>query len=372
MIRAYFIAQLLMKLGHEIEILHCDFGSDPIYPVPHSCLPPKSLKTFHFAKHAVPFGRIEADVVYAIECLPRSFGIALLDHWFRRRPLILDMDDWELASFEDVNMNLNRFRTPKKQAVKLFNAAKWSLAKLLTQRLEILAGRTRACTVSARFLQNRFGGFYLPNGKDTSLFDPEWFDPEETRKRFNLSDYRVLMFAGTITPYKGLEDVLKALEILKWPDLKLVIVGGRNPSNPYSRMLDQRWSERIIWLPQQPADRMPEILSAAHLVVVPQRNTSITRAQCPMKLSEAMAMAKPVLATRVGDLPEILGDTGFLADSSSPDSLAEQIELIFGDWDAAHHKGQMARKRCVEHYSLEKLAPILSETLDASLDKSSQ
>ena len=40
-------------------------------------------------------------------------------------------------------------------------------------------------------------------------------------------------------------------------------------------------------------------------------------------------MAKPILATRVGDIPDILGDTGYLVDSSCPEQIAEQIEFIF-------------------------------------------
>lgn len=72
-----------------------------------------------------------------------------------------------------------------------------------------------------------------------------------------------------------------------------------------------------------------EIVAAAHIVVVPQRDTPPTRARFPLKLTDGMAMAKPVLATRVGDVPEILGGTGYLVELSCPNQIAEKIQWMF-------------------------------------------
>jgi glycosyltransferase involved in cell wall biosynthesis len=50
-----------------------------------------------------------------------------------------------------------------------------------------------------------------------------------------------------------------------------------------------------------------EVVAAAHVVVVPQRDGPVSRAQFPMKLADAMALAKPILCTAVGDVPEVVG-----------------------------------------------------------------
>ena len=131
----------------------------------------------------------------------------------------------------------------------------------------------------------------------------------------------------------------------------------------YDEQLQQRWGRWIIKLPNYPADVMPDVVAAAHIVVVPQRDTPETRAQFPLKLTDGMAMAKPVLATRVGDIPEILGDTGYLAEPSCPEQIAEQIELIFQDLDLANQKGIKARKRCIEKYSIEAMASTLNSVI---------
>ncbi len=101
---------------------------------------------------------------------------------------------------------------------------------------------------------------------------------------------------------------------------------------------------------------MPDLIAAAHIVIVPQRDTLETRAQFPLKLTDGMAMAKPVLSTRVGDIPKILGDTGYLVEPACPEQIAEQIQSIFQDLESANQRGIKARERCVEHYSIEAMA----------------
>jgi glycosyltransferase involved in cell wall biosynthesis len=170
------------------------------------------------------------------------------------------------------------------------------------------------------------------------------------------------MFPGAPRPYKGVEDILTALEQLNWPDLRLVIVGG-SPYDEYDQQLIERWGKWIIKLPKAPYSQMPEIISAADCIVVPQQDVPAAQAQFPLKLTDGMAMAKPILATRVGDIPRIVGDTGELAEPSNPAQLAQGVEAIFSDLDRANARGQRARSRCVEHYSIEAMARTLAEIL---------
>ena len=108
---------------------------------------------------------------------------------------------------------------------------------------------------------------------------------------------------------------------------------------------------------------MPFVVAAAHLVVVPQRDTPAALAQFPLKLTDAMSMAKPVLATNVGDIPEILGDTGYLVAPSSPEQIAEKIQIIFENLEEANQKALLARKRCIDFYSIDAMTSILSDAI---------
>ncbi len=366
--RAYLLGQVLQKLNYDVKVFGFLFGQN-LYP-----LPPANLAVcwvagcnypqfFHSARNLLK--EIDGEIIYAVKPKPTSFGMALFKRLRTHQSVILDIDDWELSWFGG---NQWQYRPTVKQLAQdlLYPDGKLRFPDhwLYLQWMEKLISRADAVTVDTQFLKTRFGGTYLPNGKDTTLFDPERFDPEAMRAKYGLSDYRVLMFPGTARPHKGLEDVLLALDLLDQSDLRLVLVGGREIGDGYIEKLmtiGQRW---IIKLPPVAIDLMPEVVSAAHVVVVPQRDTLTAHAQFPIKLTDGMAMAKPIVSTRVGDIPEILGDTGYLIDPNSPEQIAEKIKWIFQNIEEARDRGERARKRCIEFYSTDKMSAIVSEIIN--------
>ncbi|MCU0547888.1 MAG: glycosyltransferase family 4 protein [Leptolyngbya sp. Prado105] len=362
--RAYLLAQVLKKLNHDVEILGFLFG-EKIYPEPPTdlpivCLPGCQYPQF-FRSAAQLVDRIDGDLIYAVKPRPTSFGVGLLKKMRSKTPVLLDIDDWELSWVGDkpYRPGLRQFG---RDVLKKDGALRSPDHSLYLKWMEQHLCRADGMTIDTNFLQKRFGGTYLPNGKDTDMFDPSRFSPEASRQKYGLAEYRVLMFPGASRPHKGLEDVLAALKTLNQPDLRLVIVGG-SPYDDYDRHLIETWGKWVIKLPPAPFWQMPEIVAAAHVIVVPQRDTVTAQAQFPIKLTEGMSMAKPILATRVGDIPEILGGTGFLVDPESPDQIAERLNEIFQDWDAAQVRGTQARERCLAHYSVEAMAPIVKKLL---------
>ncbi|MBW4615469.1 MAG: glycosyltransferase family 4 protein [Desmonostoc vinosum HA7617-LM4] len=365
-LRAYLISAALKKLDVEVEIIGFLFGENLYRKLPAELevksLPGKNFPEFLGEINQV-LPKIDGDIIYAIKPQAASFGVALLKKLYSKKPIILDIDDWELSWYGGDDWH---YRPTLKQfardLLKPEGAFRNPHHPLYIKWMENWINRADAVTVHTKFLQQRFGGALVPNGKDITLFNPTEYDPEFSRSRYGLSEYRILMFPGAPRPYKGLEDIFIALEKINQSDLKLVIVGG-NPYDDYDEQLQQRWGHWIIKLPKYPADVMPDLVAAAHIIVVPQRDTLETRAQFPLKLTDGMAMAKPVLSTRVGDIPEILGDTGYLVDPACPEQLAEQIQLIFQDLDAANQRGIKARERCVENYSIEAMAATLESVI---------
>jgi glycosyltransferase involved in cell wall biosynthesis len=367
-VRTFLLGQALQRLGYEVEVVGFVFGdiSDTVVSTEFSIT---TVCGKNYPGFVTSIGqvltKISGDIVYAIKPKPTSFGTALLKKLRSRCPVILDIDDWELSWYGGEQW---RYRPQPKQffrdILKPDGALRQPDHPLYLKWLENFVNYADAVTLHTQFLQKRFGGTYVPNGKDTSLFDPQQYSAESSRIRLNLADYRILMFPGAPRPYKGLEDVLMALDYLNEPDLRLVIVGG-SPYDDYDDKLIQQWGRWIIKLPKTPHRTMPEVIAAAHIVVVPQRDTPAAQAQFPLKLTDGMAMAKPVLATRVGDIPEILGGTGYLVEPDSPQQIAEQIRHIFQDIEEANSRGQQARARCVKHYSIDSMATILSEVISS-------
>jgi glycosyltransferase involved in cell wall biosynthesis len=364
------LAQALKKLGHAVQMCGVAFKSDapvtsspdlPIITVPcpyYAGL----LGSMRALNRLLP--QIDGDLLYAVKLKPTSFGMALAKKILSRRPLILDIDDWEMSWYGGDRWQYRpSIRQFFQDACKSDGLLKHPDHPLYLQWIEKLAFQADAITVHTQFLQKRFGGTYIPNGKDTALFCPDRYHPQASRSKYGLANYRVLMFPGAPRPYKGVEDVLEALDKLNQPDLRLVIVGG-SPYDDYDSYLLKKWEKWLIKLPKYPVAMMPEIIAAAHVIVVPQRDTPAALAQFPLKLTDGMSMAKPILSTRVGDIPEILGETGYLVDPSSPEQIAQQIQWIFGHWEEANSRGIKARERCLQYYSIEAMSAQLNQVIN--------
>lgn len=369
-VRPFLLAEALQKLGCQVKIVGFCFGDDAALTSTAVEINSIAGRPYpHFLRSARQLlQQLDGDIIYAYKPKPTSFGVGLLHKFRTGSPLILDIDDWELSWHGGDTWRYHP--TPKQLArdlLKANGALRQPDHPLYLQWMEKLVVQADAVTVHTQFLQERFGGVSIPNGKDIALFNPDHYDAQHLKQKYGLSHYRVLMFPGASRPYKGLEDVLMALAQLNQPDLRLVIVGG-SPYDDYDQHLLQHWGQWIIKLPKLPHTQMPEAIAAADVIVVPQKDTPAAQAQFPLKLTDGMAMAKPVLATRVGDIPRILDDTGYLVDPSAPEQLAEQISWIFAHPEMAAQQGARARKRCMRQFSIEtmatNLAPVIAKLID--------
>lgn len=365
-LRASLLAQALQRLHLNVSIVGFTFGEGLYGATPQHLtirhFPGKNFPAFWGPAKQV-LDSLDGDLIYAIKPQPASYGVALLDKLRSRRPLLLDIDDWEMSWHGGENW---RYQPSLRQLFRDLTTPQGALRQpyhpLYLQGMEKLITWADGITVHTRFLQEKFGGVLVPNGKDVQLFDPARYDAHQCRIAYGLAGYRVVMFPGAPRPYKGLEDLLQAIAKLDEPDIKLVIVGG-SPYDDYDQQLIERWGAWIIQIPGRALEQMPAVIAAAHVVAVPQRDTLVTRAQFPLKLTDGMAMAKPVLATQVGDIPHILGNTGYLVDPGAPEQLAKQLRDIFKHPEAAEEMGKNARKRCCQFYSIEAMTVQLAQAI---------
>jgi glycosyltransferase involved in cell wall biosynthesis len=109
----------------------------------------------------------------------------------------------------------------------------------------------------------------------------------------------------------------------------------------------------------QPFEKIPAYIAATDLVVIPSKKNLATIGQVPAKIFDAMAMAKPIIATNVSDLPQILDGCGWIVEPKNPRKLAETIEYVFDHPTEAAEMGQKARQRCIEKYSWDAIEKVL-------------
>ncbi len=170
-------------------------------------------------------------------------------------------------------------------------------------------------------------------------------DKEEARSRLGLSG-NTLLFFGLIRRYKGLPRLLEAMPlVLKKVDCTLLVVGefyeGKdhclNLINALGLASNVRVIDRFI-----PDDEVSLYFSAADLVVLPYESATQS-AIVPI----AFAFERPIVATRVGGLPEAVsdGETGLLAEPHDPMPLAAAIIRFYEERLEAQFRRNIAQQK---------------------------
>ena len=352
--RADLLARLLAP-RYEVSVVGPRFGAEIWPPAREGSVPYRAVAG---GRYPAFVGRvssllelIDGDVIYASKLRPTSYGLGLLACTRRRRPLLLDIDDWELGFFY-------RSRPWRRigRALNLGNpnGLPW------TWLMERLVGRADAVTVASRFLQARFGGTLLPHVRDTEAWDPARYDPGPGRRALGADGRQVVMFLGTPRAYKGIDDLVDAVAQLR-RDVLLAIVGVKPGSADAAR-----WASRpfVRLVGEIPFDEVPRFLVAADVVAVPQRATSDTVGQVPAKLFDAMALGRPVVSTAVSMIPEILDGCGVVIPPGDVRALGAALGRLLGDRATAEALGRRARARCEEHYSFAAARRLLYPLVD--------
>jgi glycosyltransferase involved in cell wall biosynthesis len=298
-------------------------------------------------------GRIKGDVIYA--CKPRlpSYGVALLKKRFTGRPVVLDIDDLETSWFAHY------------KGVRLWKTILNPSGPVYTRWIQKHISSADEITTVSTQLQQKYGrGVIIPHGKDTTYFDPARYDRDKKRQELQIEKYKIIMFLGTARPHKGLDDIIRAMHMIDRDDLRFLIVGAGTEPN-YDQMLKELGRDKVILKGEIPFHDIPAYLHAADLVVLPQKKTIQSYGQIPAKIFDAMAMAKPIIAANVADLPHILDGCGIVVEPEDIAALAEKITWVFANPGAAKEMGERARRKCKAEYSWD----VMGKKLVAVFDK---
>ena len=222
--------------------------------------------------------------------------------------------------------------------------------------------RLRECDVclgTTRFLQQKFNARVFPIGVDTERFKPQDAGAVMALKQsLGLEGKRLVVFGGVVRPHKGVEVFAEALARLNREDCFLLILGPMNEH--VQNMMKHPVYGKTICCPATTGEEnrkihhnMPLYLGLGDVLIVPLADSLLARSQMPCKVYEAMAMAKPIVANSVSDLPQVLEGCGKLVPADDPEGAARAMGEIFDDPATACRMGEKARARCVSQYGAE-------------------
>lgn len=207
------------------------------------------------------------------------------------------------------------------------------LARFVLRRAAVIVCVSRALAEEARRLGAR-DVRVIPNGVEL---------PPETGKE---ADPPEVLFAGRLSPEKGVAELAAASE-----GLNLVVAGD----GPLRSLLPQ--ARGFL-----PPEQLAELYARAAVVVCPSRRDGF-----PVACAEAMAHGRPVVASAVGGLPDMVvdGETGLLVPPRDAAALRAAVDRLLADPDLRRRLGRAARERIAELCDWER---IVDATLAAYAD----
>jgi len=195
---------------------------------------------------------------------------------------------------------------------------------------------------------------------------PNWVDIESIipgcrynsfRAKHNLGDKFIVLFAGTIGWSQGLEVILEASSRLRnYEDIVFLIVGdGVEKARLIAKAIAMKLSN-IRFIPMQPRDKYPLVLSAADVCLVTLR-PNVSTPVVPSKLLTIMASGRPVIAAvpGQGDVPKIIrtSQCGVWVDPKNPEDLAQAVLMLYASPGLRETYGRNGRKFAETHFSRE-------------------
>jgi len=201
----------------------------------------------------------------------------------------------------------------------------------------------------------------IPNGVDTDFFRP----PARSK-----TGEPIILSVARMVPEKDHATLLRAFRLVlaDHPGAELWLVGD-GPLKPAIEQLGQQTlpPARVRFLPGR--EDLRPLLAQAGLFVLSSRHEAF-----PNVVLEAMAMGLPVVATRVGGLPELVipGETGWLAPSGNAPALAAAMSQLLADPETRLAFGRAGRQRVEREFSLAAMVRRHEEVFEALLAQKSR
>jgi len=156
---------------------------------------------------------------------------------------------------------------------------------------------------------------------------------------------------------KAFEDLIDATAILREKGRCkrnfLTVVAGKMINSDYCRMLRRRVEERSIqdyWRFLGYRNDTTALYSAADAFVLSSCSEGL-----PLVVLESMMAGLPVVATRVGGVPDAVGDNGLLVESANPKQLADAMERMINEDDLTDHLGRTGREHALSIYGVDRM-----------------
>ena len=243
-----------------------------------------------------------------------------------------------IASFQAHVMQMARF-----YGLGLLESPLWWLHRQVYRRADAVIAPSKR--IAAELEAHNFGPVGLwRRGVQWDRFSPALADPALREMLTDSHPERVLLLSvGRLAPEKQVEHLVPVLDAV--PNVHLAIVGD----GPHRDKLEQVFAGKpVTFTGYKTGDELNAIYASADVFMFPSSPIETFG----LVAAEAMASGLPVIASRVGGMPEIVEDgvTGFIHESGDTEAIVAAVRMLAADPDRRRAMSQAAR-HAAEHWS---------------------
>jgi colanic acid biosynthesis glycosyl transferase WcaI len=278
-----------------------------------------------------------------------------------RAPMVLHVSDlWPAVPIE-----LGALSNPRAiQAARLFERGVYAASKRLILVTERWRDQLIADGVSADKID------LVTNGVDATYLDPTTLEAQGERERVRaehgLADKAVVACVGTVSFVYGYDTILEAASRLAADRrIHFLIVGDGSQKASVSESVAQRGLTNVTLMPAQAHARIRGMLAAADISVSALLPMPVTRGQLPVRILEAMAMARPVIFSGEGVASRLISDSGagIAVPPSDAATLAEAISTLAYDSGRREQMGAAGRATILNRFNRATVAGKIEDSL---------
>ncbi|RCV47433.1 glycosyltransferase family 4 protein [Marinitenerispora sediminis] len=223
----------------------------------------------------------------------------------------------------------------------------------------LVPSRSSAEDVAREFGVRRSDVHVVPLGVDTRVFRPG---------RAARVPGRVVCVASADSPLKGVATLLRAVAKLGTErDVSLTVVSRPTPDGPTDRLVDElSLRDRVTFVSGIEDAELARVLATAEVAVVPSLYEGFS-----LPAVEAMACGTPLVASRAGALPEVVGEDGAagrLVTPGDPEELAAAVGALLDDAAERERMGAAAWRRVEERFTWRAVAAATADSYAAAIE----
>lgn len=278
------------------------------------------------------------------------------------REIRREYDDDSIIFFYEPHPYSVLFRKPKYRTISEQTefpnyGTKASFLLRTMEHIRLFASRHfNGMVVISRGLKDYYHKKGIKNIEVINMFvDPSRFDNVSIKTK-----EKYIAYCGTISIHKdGVDTLIKAFDLFSkhYEDYKLYLIGDFDKLGSESIIKDlvikKNLTEKVRFVGRVNADDMPKLLTSAQMLVLSRPNNTQAQYGFPTKLGEYLATGKPVVVTKVGEIPLYLhdGENAFLAEPGDVEAFANKMIEVVDNYDEALNVAKRGKNLVYSEFS---------------------